>query len=369
MALEKDVEAVRRWLAFNRACGEDGRFVAQFLATGADPAALFGPQCDPQLQHRLPPRLRAGVARPDWRGVDADCRWLEQAGCHLLIFAEPGYPERLRQIPVPPPVLFVRGDPALLGGVFIAVVGSRRPTPPGREIAAEFAYGLGAAGVGIASGLAIGIDAAAHRAALEAGAPTAAVTGTGPEQVYPRNHRALAEEIAARGALVTEFAVGAAIGPRNFPRRNRIISGLSVGTLVVEAAQRSGSLSTAHHAMEQGREVFAVPGSIRNPLARGCHALIREGATLVREPADVLEAIGLRAVAPAAAQATAERDDDDAAAVLASLGYEDADIDTLVERSGLTVREVSSILLRLELQGRVTSNPGGRFVRIASKRF
>jgi DNA processing protein len=279
----------------------------------------------------------------------------------------------LREIPTPPPVLFVRGDPALLSRPQLAIVGTRNPTASGRRTAREFAAHLAGAGLVITSGLALGIDAEAHRGALEQGW-TVAVMGTGPDRLYPARHRELARQIAEQGALVSELPPGTPPNAENFPRRNRVISGLSLGTLVVEAATQSGSLISARLAGEQGREVFAIPGSIHNPMARGCHALIRQGAKLVETGADILEELG-----PLAATVTtpdphprdiptspAVSPDPEHAALLALLGESPTAIDTLVERSGLTAEAVSSMLLIMELQGYVAS-AGGFYTRLINE--
>jgi DNA processing protein len=310
--------------------------------------------------------------------------WLARGDAHLLTPADAGYPALLREIPHPPPQLFVRGKPEALSLPQLAIVGSRNATPAGAETAQSFASHLAARGFCITSGLAEGIDAAAHRGALAAGGTTIAVCGTGPDIVYPRQHEALAEEIVSRGgAIVSEFAPGTPVSRGNFPRRNRLISGLAVGTLVVEASLRSGALITARHAMEQGREVFAIPGSIHNPVARGCHHLIRNGAKLVETAADIVDELGgllasLRAdeagitadfaLKPLSGNAehaadSAEETDADYARLLAFMGWDPVDVDTLVARSGLTTGEVSSMLLLLEMQGSVRALSGGRYLR------
>jgi DNA processing protein len=303
--------------------------------------------------------------------VEADRAWAAEPGRHILTVRDPRYPELLRRTADPPQVLYVLGDPEVLGLPQVAIVGSRHPTPGGAETAHELARDLAAAGLVVTSGLALGIDGAAHRGALAAGGVSVAVAGTGLDRVYPASHRELAHRLAAEGALVSEYPVGTPPLPEHFPRRNRIIAGLSLGTLVVEAALRSGSLITARLAGEEGREVLAVPGSIRNPLTRGCHALLREGATLVESAADVLQALaGLlphvpaaAAGGPAEAQEHEDPGDPDHRRVLASLGYDPAPIDLLVTRSGLTAEAVSSILLLLELRGLVESHGGGRYAR------
>ncbi len=300
---------------------------------------------------------------PDWVAVDACLSWVEQEDCRLILRDDPDYPELLRQIHDAPPLLFVRGDPAVLNHPQLAMVGSRNPTIIGRETAHDFARTLAASGMTVTSGLAMGIDAASHQGALAGGGQTIAVFGTGLDRVYPAKNRDLAHAIVeGGGALVSEYPPGIEPKPANFPRRNRIISGLSLGTLVVEAAQRSGSLITARFAMEQGREVFAIPGSIHNPLARGCHQLIRQGAKLVEGAQDILEELApqLRVILQEdAADEALVSPDDEYHILLASMGDGTSSVDQLVQRSGLTADAVSSMLLMLELKGHVVSTAGG----------
>jgi DNA processing protein len=254
----------------------------------------------------------------------------------------------------------------------LAIVGSRNPTAAGRDTTRELARHLAACGLTIASGLALGIDGSAHAGALEGGR-TVAVLGTGPDRIYPAVHRDLAQSIAANGALVTEYPPGSAPIGRNFPRRNRIISGLSLGTLVTEAALKSGSLITARYAIEQGREVFAIPGSIHNPLARGCHALIRDGAKLVESAADILEELGplLGSLAVEATEETGNGTrnldglDAEYLLLLGNLGHDPVAPDDLIRRTGLPAQSIASMLLLLELEGYVSSSPGGRYCRRA----
>jgi DNA processing protein len=310
--------------------------------------------------------------------VDADLRWLAAPGHHALALTAPEYPPLLREIHDPPAVLYVHGTVDILSGMQLAVVGSRNPSPGGTDNARDFSHALAKAGLTITSGLAIGIDGAAHRGALAASGGTIAVAGTGLDIVYPARHRALAAAIAEHGALVSEFPPGSPPQPSSFPRRNRIISGLSLGTLVVEAASGSGSLITARAALEQGREVFAIPGSIHNPLARGCHALLRQGAKLVECVADILEELGPLAAASLApgspvpgsrvpesrVPADPPPDDPQAAAILRLMDYETpVTLDTLAERSGLRAEHLHRILLDLELETRITLGPGGTFLR------
>lgn len=302
--------------------------------------------------------------------------WLSRPDAHLLTPADAGYPALLREIANPPAQLFVLGNVDALTLPQLAIVGSRNATPSGAETAHSFALHLAARGFCITSGLAEGIDAAAHRGALAAAGRTIAVCGTGLDIVYPRHHRQLVEDIVASGGvLVSEFAPGTTVLPANFPRRNRLISGLSVGTLVVEASLRSGALITARHAMEQDREVFAIPGSIHNPLARGCHRLIRNGAKLVETADDIVEELGslLASLQQSGATGTAENAPEAASAaepdaqyaqLLNAMGWDPVDADSLVTRSGLTIGEVSSMLLLLELQGLVRALSGGRYQRL-----
>jgi len=290
--------------------------------------------------------------------------------------ADAGYPPPLRAIADPPDLLHVLGDATALLSPAIAIVGSRQPTPSGRETAFEFARALAAAGLVVASGLAAGIDAAAHRGALAAGGRTVAVCGTGLDIVYPGTNAELASRIAAQGALVSEFPPGTRPLPHHFPRRNRLISGLALGVLVVEARHRSGSLITARLAAEQGREVFALPGSIHNPLARGCHRLIRDGARLVETVEEVLAGLqadlfGALATGPAQAPDSAGFSggplDRDSKILLNACGFEPVDADTLVARTGFPAGSVASMLVLLELRGEVESCAGGLYCRLPAR--
>jgi DNA processing protein len=324
------------------------------------------------VQAGLPAAIVALLRTPNWPLVETDLRWLEQPGHHLLRLGDPAYPALLATLADAPPLLFVRGDPEVLTQAALAVVGSRNPTTGGRRLASRFAADLTRYGLVVVSGLAVGVDAAAHRGALEAGGLSVAVCGTGLDTVYPRTHAALADQLIAEGALVSEWPPGTPALPAHFPRRNRIISALSLGTLVVEAALRSGSLITARQAAEQGREVFAIPGSIDNPLARGCHALIRQGAKLVESVADILEELPAN-LAAARVQQSPLADDipsrptklpEETRTLLNAMGYTPVTVDELVERVGLTAQMLSSMLLAMELQGLVEALPGGRYGRL-----
>ncbi len=361
------MDELRRQLALLRAPGVGPRRRVELLQRYGDTQSLF--QRAPS-DSDLKPSERNYFSAPDWSAVEADLAWLEAPGRHLLRPGTGDYPPLLAELD-DAPLLFVHGDIHLLSQPQLAMVGSRNPSRPGEETARDFARHLCRCGLVITSGLALGVDAAAHRGALEAGGQTIAVMGTGPDRIYPAANRELAHAIVDNGgALISEFPPGTPPRPGHFPRRNRLISGLSLGVLVVEAALRSGSLITARQAMEQGREVFAIPGSIHNPLARGCHRLLRDGAKLVESGADVIEELApqLRALLEAEGASAAVQGESEGAELeldseylqlLQAMGYESASIDTLVERSGLTAEAVSSMLLLLELQGLVAVVPGG----------
>jgi len=292
--------------------------------------------------------------------IEAALAWGEQPGNRLVCLGDAEYPAALLEIPDPPTLLYASGRSELLTRPALAVVGSRSATPGGIENAERFARALSAAGLTVVSGLALGIDSAAHRGALGQAGSTIAVMGTGIDRVYPAANRALAHRIAAEGLILSEFPLGTAVRPANFPRRNRILSGLARGVLVVEAALESGSLITARLAGEQGREVFAMPGSIHSPHSKGCHRLIKQGAKLVETVIDILEELRL---APAAAPVPPEREDA-GDPLLAALGFDPCDADTLAARAGLPPEQLSARLLELELAGRVASLPGGRYQRL-----
>lgn len=357
------------WLRLYRTPGLGARAFQRILECFPSPEAFLAAPREAQLQVGLPDETLDAITRGDEAGVEADLRWLENDSHHLLRCTDPAYPELLRCIAVPPPLLFVIGDPAVLAQPQLAMVGSRNPTPGGTSNAYNFAAHLGRTGLAVTSGLALGIDAAAHRGTLEAEGPTIAVLGAGPDRIYPARHRKLADAIAEQGALIGELPTGTSPRREHFPRRNRIISGLALGVLVVEASPYSGSLITARYALEQGREVFAIPGSIHNPLARGCHGLIRQGAKLVESAADVLEELPpLTNTAPAMpAEPTSDEApslDSDQHRLLAALGHDPVAVDVLLQRTGLTPDTLSSMLLRLELMGYVAVCPGGRYARV-----
>lgn len=303
---------------------------------------------------------------PDWAAAEGDLRWLDQAGNAALTIADPRYPRRLREIADPPPLLFVRGRADILDRPQLAIVGSRNPSASGGDTAFEFAALLSRSGLAITSGLALGIDACGHRGALYAGGLTIAVAGTGLDRVYPAVHQDLALQIAEQGALVSELPPEAAAKAHHFPRRNRIISGLCQGLLVVEAAKQSGSLITARLALEQNRDVFAVPGSIHNPLARGCNALIREGAKLVETAHDILEDLNIenQVYSDNLPVLTKTGLDLEQQTLLNLVMFSPTSIDQLVEATGRPVEHIASTLLILELQGYLEANPGGCYTRL-----
>lgn len=302
---------------------------------------------------------------PRWAAVEQDLRWLQQAPQHhILTYDDPAYPPLLRQTVWAPPLLFVCGNPLLLSSPQIAMVGSRKATPSGLATARTFASQLAQQGLIITSGLALGIDAASHGGALDCGGITIAVMGTGPDRIYPTRHQALAERIAAQGALVTEFVPGTPPHASHFPSRNRIISGLSLGVLVVEAALQSGSLITARVAAEQNREVFAVPGAIQNPFVRGCHSLIRDGAKLVENATDILEELPFTPITQGEIATLISTHPQSPLSpshqkLLDCVDFAPTALETLINRSGLAVSTISSLLLSLELAGHVVSVPGG----------
>ncbi len=359
---------VEGWLLLAAVPGLDDRELAWILERFDSGRALRSAPRAPGT-----PLARLGAA-PDSPPPDDTLRWLDHPHRHLVHREHPAWPPLLNDLADAPLALFAEGDPDLLGFPLLAVVGSRHPTPAGVENATAFAGHLAGRGIGICSGLASGIDAAAHRGALAAGGATVAVLGCGPDQVYPRENSDLFRAVAESGVMVSEYPPGTPPRRGHFPRRNRLISGLSLGTLVVEAARRSGSLITARLAGEQGREVFAIPGSIHNPMARGCHRLIREGAVLVETADDILSELGPMAAAAAATGARAGAAetppagqpalDPEYVKLLEAFGFEAVTADILARRTGLTAAEVSSMLLILELQGHVGSAPGGRYTRV-----
>ncbi|MBS0356632.1 MAG: DNA-protecting protein DprA [Proteobacteria bacterium] len=353
------------WLRLTLTPGLGPASQRQLLAAFGLPEAIYS---------ATPAALAAVVGEPTSRlllehdasrAVDTALAWLAESGNTVLTLGDAAYPAALLEIPDPPVLLYVKGEAGLLSCPSIAVVGARNATPQGEANAEAFSAALSGTGLCIVSGLALGIDAAAHRGGLAGDGRTVAVIGTGADRIYPARNAALARRIAEAGAIVSEFPLGSGPLAHHFPRRNRLIAGLSRGVLVVEAAVKSGSLITARLAGDCGREVFAIPGSIHSPLSRGCHRLIRDGAKLVESANDILEELRLpeREVAPQQASSLVEGGGDEGH-VLTALGHDPVDIETLVHRTSLTPEALYAILLTLELDGRVSRLPGGRLQRL-----
>jgi DNA processing protein len=359
------------WLRLTLIPGIGGETQRQLLKIFGGPEAVFSAPPSAlrgSLGGGLAERLLAHDCAAE---LDAALAWVDQPGNHILTLADATYPQALLNAADPPVLLYAKGDVAQLNRPAFAIVGSRNATKQGEANAAAFATALANSGFTIVSGLAAGIDAAAHRGALEAmttardgvpGASTIAVIGTGIDRIYPASNEALARAIAERGVIISEFALGTPPLAANFPRRNRLIAGMSRGCLVVEAARQSGSLITARLAAEAGREVFAIPGSIHSPQSKGCHALIKQGAKLVESAQDILEELRWEAVTnPAALPSVPEAETDP---ILIALGHDPCDLDTLAARSGLPPESLLAQLLPLELEGRVSQLPGGRYQRL-----
>lgn len=313
-----------------------------------------------QLSRVVPESLAASILERN-RGAEIEkaVRWAAEPNHAVLTLADDTYPRQLLEIPDPPALLYVAGDARLLSSPALAVVGSRNATPQGLKNAHAFSRALSDAGLAIVSGLALGVDGEAHRGGLAGRGSTLAVLGTGVDVTYPRRNASLANEILDRGLLVSEFPLGTEPHAANFPRRNRLISGLARGCLVVEAAVDSGSLITARLAADQGREVFAIPGSIHSPLSKGCHALIKQGAKLVESAQDVLEELGIAAHAPRGPEESGSGNE-----LLEKMGFDPCDIDELIARSGMPVETISAALLEMELDGKIAALPGGLYQRV-----
>jgi DNA processing protein len=362
MALDADTADWIR-LASTEGLGPIGqrKLLAALGSAGAVTAASHA-----QLAAVVGERFARAVRMPG-RGaaIEAALAWAAQPGNAIVTLADAEYPQALLTTPDPPIVLYVRGRLDLLQRDALAIVGSRSATAQGLQNAERFAQTFSAHGFTIVSGLALGIDAAAHRGALRERGASIGVVATGIDIVYPKRNRALYDAMAERGAIISEAPLGTPPAPVQFPRRNRLISGLARGCLVVEAALESGSLITARYAAEQGRDVFALPGSIHSPLSKGCHALIKQGAKLVECAADVLDELGAR-------DALAQRDDTPAPSaapraldLLAAMSHDPVHIDTLCGRLGLTPDVVSAMLLALEIEGAVAALTGGRYQRLS----
>ena len=351
------------WLRLTLIPGIGGEKQRKLLAVFGLPEAVFAAS---RLQISNVIGNKAADLLLDTDVDDAVARaldWAGQPNHRILTLADGTYPKTLLEIPDPPSLIYLRGRSELLAETGLAIVGSRNATPQGIRNAEAFSAALAVQGFCIISGLALGIDAAAHHGALAAEGKTVAVIGTGADRIYPARNRELALTIAERGLVISEFPLGTPALAANFPRRNRIISGLARGVLVVEAAPESGSLITARLAAEQGREVFAIPGSIHSPVARGCHQLIRQGAKLVETASDILEEFGLLPAA-SATKPPADKLPATDNPLLTILAHDPCTLDELVERTGLETDILLAELLSLELAGRVATLPGNRYQRL-----
>ncbi len=353
-------ESLRSWLTFSLIHGLGGEHARRLLKEFGSPEAVLTATPDslkPFVNHGIASAIRKGA---DEEALARSLAWLKDDGNQVVTLGDADYPKALLNIPDPPLLLYVKGRLDLLNAPSLAIVGSRNATPQGISNAEEFSNALSNAGLCIISGMAHGIDTAAHRGALRGKGGSIAVVGTGLDKIYPAANRDLAHQLAKEGALVTEFPLGTPPIGSNFPRRNRLISGMSIGCLVVEASQQSGSLITARQALEQGRDVFAIPGSIHSPQSRGCHKLIKQGAKLVETAQDILEELNLQipqglSISPAPARSEGLPD---------MIGFDPVSMDTLFQRTGLTVSQLSAMLLTLELEGKIARLPGGLFQRI-----
>jgi len=351
------------WLAANQLHGVGASRLMHWLDHFEDIETFFKAPADQLASVGVSETVIQALQQPDWRQVELAITWGQQTNQHIIVLDDARYPSMLKEISSPPIALFIRGDLTVMSTQQLAIVGSRHATPAGIRDASEFARIMAQAGFTITSGLALGIDGAAHRGALSVNGKTIAVMGTGLHTIYPGAHRQLADDIASQGgAVISEFPLEVKPLAENFPRRNRVISGLSMGVLIIEAALKSGSLITARYALEQGREVFAIPGSIHNPLSRGCHHLIRQGATLVESADDILQELG--GFMQNKAEVVQNKDlANQHRLLLDQIDYAMTPMDMIILRSGLTTSEVSSILLSLELKGYIESVSGG-YMRI-----
>ncbi|MBA2709043.1 MAG: DNA-protecting protein DprA [Tatlockia sp.] len=344
-------------LALNRIPQVGPRTIVKLLRRWPDLAEMFQQDCEALEKAGLPEKLAHAISKFNLAEIEADLLWQEKENHHLLTWFHPQYPALLKEIHAPPAVLYAKGELASFSQKAIAIVGSRKPSITGAETSLRYAFELANNHLTIVSGLALGIDAEAHKGCLDAGGKTIAVMATGIDQIYPRNHAHLADKICQNGLLITEFPLKIPANAGHFPRRNRIISGLSLITLVVEAAIRSGSLITARLALEQNRDVLAIPGSIHNPQARGCHYLLQQGAKLVTSTQEILEELGIESKSLIKTKAgTLARDDKN---LVKFIGFEMTTVDQIIVRSGLDVQEVACGLATLELEGAITAVPGG----------
>ena len=377
MPSSDDKHEISQWLSLNQTLGLGNATLCQLLAKLGSPEGIFSAKLS-QLREIVDDDIAQKISK----GVDAEAitptlKWLEKDNAHIVTLSDDTYPQKLLEINNPPAVLYAIGNLNWLNHPSIAMVGSRSATPQGEKNAEEFAKSLCEQGLCVISGMALGIDGAAHRGALKANGATIAVVGTGLDIVYPARHRDLAHKIAERGLILSEFPLGTPSKAQNFPRRNRLISGLSLGCLVVEANIDSGSLITARLAAEQGREVFAIPGSIHSPVTKGCHQLIKQGAKLVESVQDILEEINwtaivnslpsknsLPSISPNGLLADLSPNSVQANTVLDLMGFDPVNFENVRTLSGLTTETLSSMLMLLELENKITSLAGAHYQRL-----
>ncbi len=367
------------WLALQTASGIASGTLNQLIQHFPDPKDLFNSPDALNTLELTPTRRKAlqkAIHQPDWESVDKQLQWAQADENHIMLLSQSDYPNLLKQIHAPPPILFIKGQRSVLNTIQLAMVGSRNPTIDGHETAWQFAHYLAQNGMVISSGMALGIDAQSHYGALQAGGKSIAVAGTGLDRIYPARHKELAWQLIEQGAIVSEYPLGTGPMKHHFPQRNRIISGLSVGTLVVEAALKSGSLITAQTALEQSREVFAIPGSIHNPLAHGCHQLIKSGAKLVEKAEDILEELASlmlfslldsKNIPPSSTSSTSNTTSQKNVSllpkvqqqILQQIGFNPIAVDTIISRSGLTAADINANLVLLEVDDFIQTHHGG----------
>ncbi|MCB1604360.1 MAG: DNA-processing protein DprA [Xanthomonadales bacterium] len=374
------LDSYQAWLLLTRCPGLGSSRILKLINHFGNAEAVFSQKTLP-TEFKIPAKSLDWVKHPDLESIQPDLEWLEKEHNHIITIDDDLYPTLLKKAESPPPVLFVTGKPEVLFQPQIAVVGSRNASQVGLENTRSFCYDLASKGLTITSGLAIGVDGTAHKAALQAGGTTIAVTGTGLDVVYPSQNRELAHEIAKTGALVSEFPIGTKPHAKNFPRRNRIICGLSLGTLVIEAGIQSGTLITARQTMEINRPVMAIPGSIHNPNAKGCNYLIKQGAKLVESAPEIVEELTplahslsfqIKEKLELLKNKTVQTEnkpyinagENENNELLSHIMYEPTAIDDIIINSGLTAREVASTLLILELEDKIRALPGAQYIRI-----
>lgn len=362
-----DVQGLAPWIRLLQTPGVGNETARKLLTAFGMPENVFSASM-PALRQMVSERIAHALAAPPADAtrtlIDTTLAWADQAGNRVLTLADPDYPKALLDIADPPVLLYAKGRLELLSGPAVAVVGSRNATTQGMLNAEKISEALSQAGLTIISGMALGIDTAAHLGSLRGPGATVAVIGTGADIVYPSRNRNLAHQIAAEGCIVSEYALGTPVMAANFPRRNRIISGLAQGVLVIEAAAQSGSLITARMAAEQGRDVFAIPGSIHSPLSKGCHLLIKQGAKLVESAQDVLEELRHHRCPPAAPAAAQHAGTD--SPLLVAMGFDPVTPDVLAERCAMDIANVNAQLLALELESLIEMLPGGTVRRLAT---